>query len=134
MGENNIKRFHIDGAGQRPDGKGSGYAWVWLGTGKQGIKWQDRLSSNAAEFQALLMVLRFVANGSHLEIFSDSTLLVQQFTGAWSVNDPKLAALLLAARDLIDGKDLEVAVKWIPRELNLAGKILERKGRRVQAG
>jgi ribonuclease HI len=129
-----VKLFHIDGAGQRPDGRGSGYAWVRLGTDKQRIQRVHGWTNNEAEYRALLSVLKYLADGSRAKIFTDSQLVCQQFNGRWAVNDPKLIPLLSRARDLIENKSLQVEVAWIPRGQNEAGKLLERKGQRGLAG
>jgi ribonuclease HI len=122
-----LKLFHIDGAGARPDGSGSGFAWVRLGTQAQRVYQEDELTNNAAEYRALLSVLKYLAEGSRARVFTDSQLVCEQFHGRWSVNDPKLIDLRSKARDLIQKKLLDVDVRWIPRRENLAGKLLEKR-------
>jgi ribonuclease HI len=122
-----LKSFHIDGAGQRPDGSGSGFAWVRLGTDKQRVKRIDGLSNNQSEYRALLAVLRYVAEGSNVRICTDSMLVAEQFAGRWAVNNPELAKLLSTARELIEDKSLRVEVQWIPRQQNEAGRLLEKQ-------
>jgi ribonuclease HI len=122
-----VKKFHVDGAGARPDGTGSGLAWVRIGTEKCRVKLIDGLSNNQAEYRALIDVLKYVAQGSSVCIKTDSLLVVEQFRGRWAVNDPILKGLLAEARNLVQAKKLEVEVEWIPRERNLAGKILDRR-------
>jgi ribonuclease HI len=136
MGAENVKVkvFHIDGAGARPDGAGSGFAWVRLGTDRQYVRWVDGLTNNAAEYRGLISVLEYLAEGSRARIYTDSQVVCQQFNGKWAVNDQKLISLLSVARELIEEKCLHVDVKWLPREQNLAGKLLERKGQRRLAG
>lgn len=124
-----MKVFHVDGAGARPDGTGSGFAWVRIGTDKQRIKRIDGLTNNQSEYRALLAVLQYVAEGSHVRVCSDSMLLVQQFAGTWAVNNPELEKLLSNARELIDAKGLHVEVRWVPRGQNEAGKLLEKRRR-----
>jgi ribonuclease HI len=128
-----VKLFHIDGAGARPDGTGSGFAWVRIGTDKQHIKRVDGLTNNAAEYRALLAVLKYLAEDSRAKIYTDSQVVCQQFNNRWAVNDPKLIQLLARAREFIEFKSLDIEVNWIPREQNVAGKLLERKGRRTLA-
>jgi ribonuclease HI len=114
-----LKTFHIAGTGpQRPDGTGSWFAWkrpAW-----EVISRENGLTNNVAEYRALLSVLRYVAEGSRARIFTDSQLVCEQFNGRWAINDPKLVTLLTEARDLIEEKDLEIDVRWIPREKNVA--------------
>jgi ribonuclease HI len=121
-----VKRFHIDGAGPRPDGTGSGFGWVRLDRDHQQIKRMDGLTSNQAEYRGLISVLKYLAPGSNARIYTDSQLVCEQFNNRWRVYNPELRALLERARDLIEEKELTVCVKWIPREENLAGKLLDR--------
>lgn len=121
-----MKIFHVDGAGMRPDGTGSGFAWVRIGTDEQRVCRADGLTNNAAEYRALISVLKHLAPGNRARIFTDSQLVCEQFNHRWSVNDPKLIRLLNRAEDLIEEKELEVQVRWIRREENIAGKLLER--------
>jgi ribonuclease HI len=127
--EPQVKKFHIDGSGARPDGSGSGWAWIRPATGKQRIKRIDHLTNNAAEYEALVAVLEYVVPNSRLEIATDSALVCHQFNGRWAVNEPRLSSLLDEARELIEEKNLEVEVRWIPREKNLAGELLDRERR-----
>jgi ribonuclease HI len=120
------KTFHIDGAGSRPDGTGSGFGWVRLDRNEQRIKWIAGLTCNEAEYRGLLSVLKHLAPGSTAIINTDSQLVCEQFNCRWAVRDPDLRALLQKARDLIEDKELSVQVRWIPREENLAGKLLDR--------
>jgi ribonuclease HI len=115
----------VDGAGMRPDGSGSGYAFVNVTTGKQRIKSVHNLTNNQAEFRGLLYALLNLPAGSEAEIFSDSALVVNQFNGNWAVNDPKLATLLKQAREIIQKNDLSVTLRWLRRDQNLAGKLLD---------
>jgi ribonuclease HI len=120
--------FHIDGAGSRPDGTGSGFGWVRLDRNEheQRIKWIAGLTSNQAEYRGLLSVLKYLAPGTTAIISTDSQLVCEQFNCRWAARDPALRALLQKARDLIVDKELSVHVQWIPREQNLAGKLLDR--------
>jgi ribonuclease HI len=120
-----MKQFHIDGSGSRPDGTGSGFAWVRIGTEEQRVYRVDGLTNNQAEYRALLSVLKHLNYGNEARIFTDSQLVCQQFNRRWSINDPKLIRLLDRAEELIEDKQLEIDVQWIPREQNVAGKLLE---------
>jgi ribonuclease HI len=127
------KEFHIDGGGCGPDGRGSKYAFVRLGTEKQFIKRKDNLTNNEAEYYALRAVIRYLAEDSRALISTDSQIVSQQFAGKWAVRDEKLAELLSRIRELIELKHLHIEVVWIPRGQNMAGKLLERKGRSALA-
>lgn len=120
-------RIHVDGAGQRPDGAGSGYARYNETTGEQRAKRVDGLTNNEAEYRGLIYALLNVPRGSELEIFSDSQLMVNQFCGNFAVRNPNLASLLKRAREIIQERQLTVTLTWVPREQNLAGRLLDRK-------
>jgi ribonuclease HI len=121
----NVKNFHIDGAGKGPDGRGSGWAWVYENTAEHRIRWVDGWTNNEAEYHGLLAVLKYVARESRLRIFTDSQLVASQFAGKFRVNEPRLQQLLDEAKRLIEERGLEVEVKWISRRENLAGKLLD---------
>jgi ribonuclease HI len=114
----------FDGAGCRPDGKGSGYAWLRRDTGEKHVQRIDGLTNNEAEYRAFVAVLESLPEGSKAELFSDSLLLDSQFHGKYRVKDPDLAGLLGTAHELIRHKKLTVNLQWIPRTKNLAGKLL----------
>ena len=71
-------------------------------------------------------MLQYVKHGSSVLIFTDSALVSNQFAGKFRVNEPRLGRLLDEAKALIEQRELQVELKWIPREANLAGKLLDR--------
>jgi ribonuclease HI len=121
-----VHRVFTDGAGQRPDGTGSGYAYYNEVTGRNGIKWVDGLTNNQAEYRGLLFAVRRLPRGSRALILSDSQLMVSQFNGQYVVNDPRLQRLLAKVREVIQSRQLRVKLQWIPRRENLAGQLMER--------
>jgi len=121
------KTFYIDGSGARPDGKGSGWAWVYEDRNLQRVKWIDHLTSNEAEYHGLIAVLKYVSPGSSVLILSDSQLVCNQFTGKFRVKEPRLKRLLGEANRVIEERNLSVELEWISREENVAGKLLERR-------
>src|ERR1700730_9023462 len=88
------KTFHIDGAGARPGGSGSGFAWVRLDRDEQGLRGVDGMTSHQAEYRGLLSVLKYLSPGSSARIHTDSQLLCEQFNDRWAVHDPDLRDLL----------------------------------------
>lgn len=116
--------FFIDGAGRRPDGGGSGYAWLRQDTDEKHVQRIDGLTSNEAEYRAFVAVLEWLREGSTTNLFSDSLLLDSQFHGRYRVKDPNLEGLLGTAHELIRHKKLTIKLQWIPRAKNLAGKLL----------
>jgi ribonuclease HI len=123
-------RVWVDGAGAGPNGLGSGYAWVRERVDEKSVTRVERvrrvdgLTNNQAEFRALIYALRNLPIGSHADISADSQLMVNQFNGEWEVKNDVLAHLLDRAREIIQERDLEISLKWVPREQNVAGKLL----------
>jgi ribonuclease HI len=122
-GDNSVVIF-CDGAGSRPDGKGSGFAWIQPRTGKRHVERVDGLTNNQAEYLALSSALNFLHDGSTAQVFTDSQLLWAQMVGRYKVHDTELAELLSQVRDVIKKKELKIDLQWVPRQKNLAGKLL----------
>lgn len=86
-------------------------------------------SNNLAEYQALILLLRNLRGrttsrpGEEYVIHGDSQLVVRQMLGRYRVRDAKLAPLHAEAVRLAAG--LPVTFRWVPREENRAGHLLE---------
>jgi ribonuclease HI len=117
-------KVFIDGAGSRPDGAGSGFAWICATTGERKIERVPGLTNNQAEYRAFIAALTALPGGSWAEFFSDSQLLCCQFNGQYKVKDLDLADFLAQAHSLIKEKNLIVTLQWVPRAKNTAGKLL----------
>jgi len=115
---------YCDGAGSRPDGKGSGIAWIQPRTGERHIERIDGLTNNQAEYRALISALSTIPNGSAVRVFTDSQVLWSQVLGNYRVHHPELAELLSQVCTVIKDKNLKMDLQWIPRRKNLAGKLL----------
>lgn len=114
----------FDGAGCRPDGDGSGFAWLCPDTGQRHVERVKGLTNNQAEYRAFLAALHNVPEGSTVEMFSDSQLICSQFAGNYRVKDCVLQGLLSEVLALILNRGLKVKLQWVPRNRNLAGKLL----------
>ena len=114
----------FDGAGCRPNGEGSGFAWLCPDTGQRHVERVNGLTNNQAEYRAFLAALQNVSQGSTVEMFSDSQLICSQFAGDYRVKDSALQELLSAIEALILSNHLKVKLQWVPRSRNLAGKLL----------
>ncbi len=87
-------------------------------------------SNNIAEYRALILLLRrlgeIVASresaGGFL-VHGDSQLVVRQMEGRYRVREAHLAPLHAEAAEL--ASRLPIAFRWIPREKNRAGRLLE---------
>jgi ribonuclease HI len=117
-------RMFFDGAGCRPNGEGSGFAWLCPDTNQRQIVRVNGLTNNQAEYKAFLAALQDVPEDSTVEMFSDSQLICSQFAGQYRVKDHALQELLSEVLALILNKHLKVTLQWVPRTQNLAGKLL----------
>jgi ribonuclease HI len=86
-------------------------------------------SNNIAEYEALIRLLRRVReldswrSGSRYVVSGDSQLVVYQMQGRYRVREPHLIDLHEQARVL--AAELPVSFRWVPREENRAGHLLE---------
>jgi ribonuclease HI len=117
-------RIFTDGAGMRPDGKGSGYAWLREDTRERHIEHVNGLSNNEAEYQAVIAAINAQSAGSNIELLTDSLLVVSQLRGEYRILDSKLAKLAGEVKTIAERKRLHMKLTWIPRKENLAGKLL----------
>ena len=91
-------------------------------------------SATLAEFQAIYEALSSVPNDSKVEILSDSQSAVKLLSRGvrlWGTK-PKIHKKPIrhkaqSIRRLIKRKKLRVKYVWVPREHNLAGRLLENK-------
>ncbi len=132
------KVFHVYGEGAGRDGKGSGFAWVKVETGRSQVEWVDGLTKEEAEYRGLTAALDYVGEGSTVLFLMDSPTVSNQFMYPLHVSDPRLNALLSKATDLEREKWLSVAgATTISRGLNLAAELLDsrrptRRNREIQ--
>jgi ribonuclease HI len=123
------EKFYIDGSGCRPDGSGSGFAWV-SSTGQSRVEHKDGLTNNQAEYRALILLLTHLPKNRNALIHTDSQLLCFQFSGKYRVYDPSLLELREQVRNIIKRKRLPIELHWIPRHQNLADKLLSKQRKR----
>ena len=78
-------------------------------------------SNNVAEYQALIHALDYAiaSDARHVEIFSDSQLVVRQMQGRYRVKHPAMLSLYREARSLI-GRLEQARLHHVPREQNKA--------------
>ena len=83
------------------------------------------MTNNVAEYAGLIeglaSVSRMMEQGDELEIRSDSQLVVRQMTGAYRVKSARIRPLHRIATRLIRElrtKQIQVKLKWVPREDN----------------
>ena len=78
-----------------------------------------KVTSNEAEYYAVLYALYQFPNAD--EILSDSELIVKQLNGQYALRNRRLRELAVLVWKQAGDR---VKFTWIPREENLAGKVL----------
>lgn len=110
-------KVYVDGSG-----KTGAYCYLVAG-GKPRLFMEKNLTNNQAEYKAILATLRELPD-RELTVYSDSQLAVRQLNGEYRIRDSRLKSLAEKVRGL--SKYRVINFKWIPREQNLAGKVLEK--------
>ena len=89
------------------------------------IAYDEKVTSNTGEYLAIIEALKEAKrlDLQEVEILTDSLLIVRQFYGDYACRKKHLQALLKQVDELVHKPGWEV--KWIPREENPAGKLLE---------
>ena len=112
--------IYVDGSG----GPNSGFGFFVKETGESFYNKESNITNNQAEYMAIIMVLKkFLDSNDEINIFSDSKNTVAQLTHEYAINNDQLRALAMEAWGLM-GKYPNLKIKWIPRNENLAGKML----------
>ena len=112
--------IYVDGSG----GANSGYGFFVNETGESFYENKSDITNNQAEYMAIISVLRkFENSNDEIIIFSDSKNTVNQLNHEFAINNEELRSL---ARDawLLMAKFYNLALVWVPRGKNLAGKML----------
>jgi ribonuclease HI len=112
--------IYVDGSG----GPNSGFGFFVKETGESFYKKESNITNNQAEYMAIIMVLKkFLDNDSEINIYSDSKNTVAQLNHEYAINSDQLRTLAMETWNLI-GKYTNLKITWIPRNENLAGKML----------
>jgi len=110
-------KVFVDGSG-----KNGSYCYVAPGARPRLFFGEENLTNNQAEYKAIIAALQ-EHPGEELTILSDSQLAVRQLNREYEIRDPELRDLAGKVRSLC--RNRKVVFKWVPREENLAGKVLE---------
>lgn len=113
-------KIYVDGSGW--NGRCSKYAIVRQDGETIKKEVPDLRTNNKMEYLALILALREAPQGA--KIYSDSQLVVNQVNDEWKVKSQNLLKLCLEAQQLLEEKT--AILKWIPREENKAGWLLEK--------
>jgi ribonuclease HI len=110
----------VDGSG----GSDSGFGFFVKETGESFYKKESNITNNQAEYLAIISVLKnFFGILDEITIYSDSKNTVSQLNHEYAINNDQLRILAREAWELIPQfKNLKI--KWIPRNENIAGKML----------
>ena len=112
--------IYVDGSG----GPNSGFGFFVKETGESFYEKEPNITNNQAEYMAIIMVLKkFLDNNNEINIYSDSKNTVAQLNHEYAINNDQLRILAMEAWNLM-GKYINLKIKWIPRNENLAGKML----------
>jgi len=113
---------YVDGSGKPK----STYGYYVKETGVAKHFRGSDLTNNQAEYLAIIEVLKdpILQKADSLIIYSDSQNTVKQLNHEYAINDDALRELALQAWDLISKSNVKIKIQWIPRKINLAGKML----------
>ena len=112
--------IYVDGSG----GPNSGFGFFVKETGESFYKKEPNITNNQAEYMAIIAVLKKLTDSKdEINIYSDSKNTVSQLNHEYAINSSELRTLAMEAWNLIS-KYPNLKIKWIPRNENLAGKML----------
>lgn len=111
---------YVDGAG----GASAGFGFLVRETGETFYERRPGITSNQAEYLAVLAALRrFAGTDDDVAIYSDSRNTVSQLNHEFAINSAPLQELAREAWPLIAGFR-SLRIEWVPRSANPAGKML----------
>jgi len=110
------------------DGSGDGTICVILNRDDEQPHVEHRTinTHNEAEYEALLLALALVDSYDRYNIHMDSQLVIRHMQGEYKVRSDTLRIYYDEAWDRINSWGLDIAFFWVRREINKAGKYLER--------
>ena len=113
--------IYVDGSG----GPNSGYGYFTKETGDSFYEKIPNLTNNQAEYHAVIYALKKYADSKDddITIYSDSKIIVNQLNHEFAINNTTLRRLAQEAWTIISTYP-SLTIKWIPRDENLAGKML----------
>ena len=115
-----VLSIFVDGSG----GTNSGYGFFVKETGESFYEKKSDITNNQAEYMAIISVLKkFSGIVDEIVIYSDSKNTVSQLNHEYAINNDQLRILAREAWELMT-KLPNLKITWIPRNQNLAGKML----------
>ena len=111
---------YVDGSG----GSDPGYGFFVKETGESFYEKKAGITNNEAEYLAIISALKkFTNSDDEIIIYSDSKNTVSQLNHDYAINKEELRTLAREAWELI-AKFSKLKLQWVPRNENLAGKML----------
>ena len=115
-----VLSIFVDGSG----GSDSGFGFFVKETGESFYKKEENITNNQAEYMAIITALKkFLNTSDEVVIYSDSKNTVSQLNHEYAINNNQLRSLAREAWELV-AKFPNLKIKWVPRNENLAGKML----------
>lgn len=115
-----VLSIYVDGSG----GSNSGFGFFVKETGESFYKKETNITNNQAEYMAIISALKkFSGTIDEIIIYSDSKNTVSQLNHEFAINNDQLRNLARETWDLM-AKFPNLKINWIPRNQNLAGKML----------
>lgn len=111
---------YVDGSG----GENGGFGYFVKETGESFYERKEGITNNQAEYLAIIAAMKkFQESDKEITIFSDSKNTVSQLNHEFAINNEQLRELAREAWELM-AKFSKIKLVWIPRNENLAGKML----------
>ncbi len=115
-----VLSIFVDGSG----GDSSGFGYFVKETGESFYEKKPGITNNQAEYMAIISVLKkFSGTADEIIVYSDSKNTVSQLNHEYAINNDQLRSLAREAWELVT-KMSNLKIIWIPRNQNLAGKML----------
>ena len=110
----------VDGSG----GTNSGFGYFVKETRESFYEKKSDITNNQAEYMAIISALKkFSGIADEIIVYSDSKNTVSQLNHEYAINNDHLRNLAREAWELMT-KLPNLKITWIPRNQNLAGKML----------
>ena len=115
-----VLSIFVDGSG----GSNSGFGYFVKETGESFYEKKANITNNQAEYLAIISALKkFLGSTDEITIYSDSKNTVSQLNHDYAINNDQLRSLARESWEIMT-KFANLKIKWIPRNENLAGKML----------
>ena len=112
--------IYVDGSG----GSNAGYGYFVKETGESFYEKKPEITNNQAEYLAIISALKkFRDLNEEIIIYSDSKNTVNQLNHEFAINNEQLRNLAREAWSIM-GNISNLSIVWVPRNENLAGKML----------